>query len=143
MKTWIAVDKSLLEARSNNACKSKRFATMAVFIIVVCALALSATTRSTYADISSTGTKDFARTGTELFRDLQLRLGTGDALSDEKYQGTKKLPGALLIGAKKSGTRALLEFIRVHPNVRAAGHEVHYFDRNYSYGPEWYRYVVL
>jgi Sulfotransferase domain len=28
----------------------------------------------------------------------------------------RRLPDVLLIGVKKSGTRALLEFIRVHPD---------------------------
>nr|XP_039256789.1 heparan sulfate glucosamine 3-O-sulfotransferase 6-like [Styela clava] len=60
-------------------------------------------------------------------------------MNDVKYKGTKKLPSALIIGAKKAGTRALLEFIRVHPNVRAAGSEIHYFDKNFSEGLDWYR----
>ena len=72
-------------------------------------------------------------------RILQFPWETNSTLSEERHRGTMKLPGALIIGAKKAGTRALLEFIRVHPDVRAAGHEVHYFDKNYSLGPEWYR----
>lgn len=44
----------------------------------------------------------------------------------------RHLPHALIIGVKKSGTRALLEFIRLHPDVRAAGCEVHFFDRHYA-----------
>lgn len=40
---------------------------------------------------------------------------------------------------KKGGTRALLEFIRVHPDVRAAGSEIHFFDKNYAKGLGWYR----
>ena len=40
---------------------------------------------------------------------------------------------------KKGGTRALLEAIRVHPDVRAVGVEPHFFDRNYEKGLEWYR----
>ncbi|XP_068610508.1 heparan sulfate glucosamine 3-O-sulfotransferase 3A1-like [Brachionichthys hirsutus] len=54
-------------------------------------------------------------------------------------EGSKKLPQALLIGVKKGGTRALLEFLRVHPDIRAVGAEPHFFDRNYENGPEWYR----
>lgn len=64
-------------------------------------------------------------------------------LRNIELRGTRKLPHALIIGAKKAGTRALLEFIRVHPNVRAAGHEVHFFDKNYSLGLEWYRYYHM
>ncbi|MFT7799038.1 heparan sulfate glucosamine 3-O-sulfotransferase 3B1-like [Arapaima gigas] len=52
---------------------------------------------------------------------------------------TKKLPQAIIIGVKKGGTRALLEFLRVHPDVRAAGAEPHFFDRNFHRGLQWYR----
>ncbi|GBL97033.1 Heparan sulfate glucosamine 3-O-sulfotransferase 2 [Araneus ventricosus] len=51
----------------------------------------------------------------------------------------KRLPQALIIGVKKCGTRALLEFLRVHPDVRASGPETHFFDRHYQRGLEWYR----
>ncbi|XP_068610515.1 heparan sulfate glucosamine 3-O-sulfotransferase 2-like [Brachionichthys hirsutus] len=59
-------------------------------------------------------------------------------LSNFKF-GNKKLPNAIIVGVKKGGTRAVLEFIRVHPDVRAAGTETHFFDRNYDRGLEWYR----
>ncbi|KAG8186067.1 hypothetical protein JTE90_005420 [Oedothorax gibbosus] len=51
----------------------------------------------------------------------------------------KRLPQALIIGVKKCGTRALLEFLRVHPDIRASGPETHFFDRHYERGLEWYR----
>ncbi|XP_054714468.1 heparan sulfate glucosamine 3-O-sulfotransferase 6-like [Uloborus diversus] len=51
----------------------------------------------------------------------------------------KRLPQALIIGVKKCGTRALLEFLRVHPDIRASGPETHFFDRHYQKGLEWYR----
>nr|XP_045608356.1 heparan sulfate glucosamine 3-O-sulfotransferase 6-like [Procambarus clarkii] len=51
----------------------------------------------------------------------------------------RRLPHVLIIGAKKSGTRALLAFLRVHPSIRASGPEIHYFDRFYSRGLSWYR----
>ncbi|KAM6050498.1 heparan sulfate glucosamine 3-O-sulfotransferase 3A1 [Chlamydotis macqueenii] len=53
--------------------------------------------------------------------------------------GTKRLPQAIIVGVKKGGTRALLEFLRVHPDVRAVGAEPHFFDRNYERGLAWYR----
>lgn len=54
-------------------------------------------------------------------------------------EGSKKLPQAIIIGVKKGGTRALLEFLRVHPDIRAVGAEPHFFDRNYDQGLDWYR----
>ncbi|XP_030646278.1 heparan sulfate glucosamine 3-O-sulfotransferase 2 [Chanos chanos] len=58
--------------------------------------------------------------------------------NSQKY-GNKKLPNALIVGVKKGGTRAVLEFIRIHPDVRAVGTEPHFFDRNYDKGLDWYR----
>lgn len=54
--------------------------------------------------------------------------------------GSKKFPQAIIIGVKKGGTRALLEFLRIHPDVRAVGAEPHFFDRFYDKGLDWYRY---
>ncbi|XP_047427852.1 heparan sulfate glucosamine 3-O-sulfotransferase 6-like [Mugil cephalus] len=56
--------------------------------------------------------------------------------------GTKRLPRAIIIGVKKGGTRALLEFLRIHPDVRAFGAEPHFFDRFYDKGLEWYRNLM-
>lgn len=61
-----------------------------------------------------------------------------------KQQGlvpSRQLPTALIIGVKKGGTRALLEFLRLHPAIRAAGSEVHFFDHHYVKGFRWYRCV--
>uniref|UniRef100_A0A0L8IGT5 Sulfotransferase domain-containing protein n=1 Tax=Octopus bimaculoides TaxID=37653 RepID=A0A0L8IGT5_OCTBM len=52
---------------------------------------------------------------------------------------SRKMPQALIIGVKKGGTRAVLEFLRLHPDVRAPGPEPHFFDRHYHNGLEWYR----
>ncbi|CAM9918274.1 unnamed protein product [Lampetra fluviatilis] len=54
----------------------------------------------------------------------------------------RRLPQAIIIGVKKGGTRALLEALRLHPDVRAAGAEPHFFDRNYQRGLEWYRSLM-
>ncbi|ELT97467.1 hypothetical protein CAPTEDRAFT_103815 [Capitella teleta] len=51
----------------------------------------------------------------------------------------RRLPNCLLIGAKKSGTRALLTFLNFHPDIVTAYNEIHYFDQNYDKGIEWYR----
>ena len=63
-----------------------------------------------------------------------------DEDSEDKAE-RKRLPNALIIGAKKGGTRAILEILKIHPNVRACSSEVHFFDRdeNYNQGLEWYR----
>lgn len=50
-----------------------------------------------------------------------------------------RLPTAIIIGVKKAGTRALLEYLKLHPQIRAPGPEPHFFDRYYNRGLEWYR----
>lgn len=82
--------------------------------------------------------------------DSELTYDSGEAphLDDEHLNssivrttkgGSRRLPQALIIGVKKSGTRALLEFLRIHPDVRAPGPEAHFFDKHYHRGLEWYR----
>ncbi|RMZ99082.1 heparan sulfate glucosamine 3-O-sulfotransferase 5 [Brachionus plicatilis] len=60
----------------------------------------------------------------------------------------RKLPGAVIIGVKKSGTYALLRYLslneRVRPALKENGcnlNEIHFFDSdlNYSFGLEWYK----
>ncbi|KRY47002.1 Heparan sulfate glucosamine 3-O-sulfotransferase 3B1 [Trichinella britovi] len=51
----------------------------------------------------------------------------------------KRLPDAIIIGVKKAGTRATLEYLRLHDQIKAPGPEIHFFDRNYKYGLDWYR----
>jgi len=65
---------------------------------------------------------------------------SGEVLADRAV-GVRRLPQAIIIGVKKGGTRALLEFLRIHPDVRAPGPEVHFFDRHYDRELDWYRSV--
>ncbi|XP_014235130.1 heparan sulfate glucosamine 3-O-sulfotransferase 6 [Trichogramma pretiosum] len=62
-----------------------------------------------------------------------------DLLAEQELAAARQLPSALIIGVKKGGTRALLEFLRLHPDVKAAGSEIHFFDHHYSKGFHWYR----
>lgn len=59
--------------------------------------------------------------------------------SAKEWTATRRLPQALIIGVKKGGTRALLEFLRLHPDIRALGSEPHFFDRHYARGLDWYK----
>ncbi|KTG42191.1 hypothetical protein cypCar_00014301 [Cyprinus carpio] len=66
-----------------------------------------------------------------------------DANSSEKeWSASRRLPHALIIGVKKGGTRALLEFLRLHPDIRALGAEPHFFDRLFARGLGWYRSMM-
>ena len=55
----------------------------------------------------------------------------------EKQKDPKKLrrhfPKVLVIGAKKSGTGALIQFLSVHPDIKSIWGEGHYFDKEDFY----------
>ncbi|XP_029945672.1 heparan sulfate glucosamine 3-O-sulfotransferase 3B1a [Salarias fasciatus] len=68
-----------------------------------------------------------------------------DEAASDRSKGplSKKFPQAIIIGVKKGGTRALLEYLRLHPDIAAAsGPEPHFFNRNYDKGLEWYRSLM-
>lgn len=54
---------------------------------------------------------------------------------------THNLPDVVIFGVRKGGTRALLEFLGLHPRIVTAHYEMHFFDRTEQYdrGVEWYR----
>lgn len=58
-----------------------------------------------------------------------------------RFRGTnRRLPTCVIIGVRKCGTRALLEFMNMHPKIQAAHGEVHFFDSDhYELGLDWYR----
>ncbi|XP_041356948.1 heparan sulfate glucosamine 3-O-sulfotransferase 5-like [Gigantopelta aegis] len=53
----------------------------------------------------------------------------------------RRLPQCLIIGVRKAGSRALLNFLNLHSKIQTARREVHFFDHdnNYSQGYDWYR----
>ncbi|XP_076463337.1 heparan sulfate glucosamine 3-O-sulfotransferase 1-like [Babylonia areolata] len=57
---------------------------------------------------------------------------------------TQRLPSAIIIGVRKCGTRALLEFLDLHPDIVTAEDELHFFndDQRYRLGLEWYRHLM-
>jgi hypothetical protein len=53
---------------------------------------------------------------------------------------SEMLPNFLIIGAQKSGTTTLAKYLRTHPQVfLSPGKEVHYFNRYYHRGIDWYK----
>lgn len=49
-------------------------------------------------------------------------------------------PSVLVIGAQRSGTTSLFNYLAQHPDVRPPfSKEIHYFDIHYSRGVRWYR----
>lgn len=67
---------------------------------------------------------------------------TRDPDDDDENQLSRRLPQAMIIGVKKGGTRALLEYLRLHPDIVATGAEPHFFDQSYDKGLEYYRRMM-
>ena len=51
----------------------------------------------------------------------------------------RRLPTTIIIGSRKAGTRAVLEYIALHPDVVVAGREILFFTNHYSKGLDFYR----
>ena len=50
------------------------------------------------------------------------------------------MPGLIIPGAMKAGTTSLFRYLERHPQLAPAPRkEVHYFDRHFHRGPDWYR----
>ncbi|XP_053727630.1 heparan sulfate (glucosamine) 3-O-sulfotransferase 1-like 2 [Synchiropus splendidus] len=79
----------------------------------------------------------------ECFRDLRSGGSAAPPHSPlSSFNGTQqRLPGAIIIGVRKGGTRALLEMLNLHPDVEVAKAEVHFFnvEEHYRRGLPWYR----
>lgn len=55
----------------------------------------------------------------------ELRSGGSSSRSFSSHNATQqRLPGAIIIGVRKGGTRALLEMLNLHPDVEVAKAEV-------------------
>jgi hypothetical protein len=65
---------------------------------------------------------------------LRARVAFGRLTSEVRI-----LPSWMVVGAQRSGTSSLYEYLVSHPLVlRAAREEIHYFDNNYHRGISWY-----
>ena len=62
-----------------------------------------------------------------------------DPRFDRHVTRQRRLPNVILVGVKKSGTRALITYLDLHPDVVTAKPEVIYFRLFYGRGEEWYR----
>ncbi|XP_054454844.1 heparan sulfate glucosamine 3-O-sulfotransferase 6-like [Anoplopoma fimbria] len=98
--------------------------------------------KNTLKDGGDASAQDESQVVREQLSDLSDSGAPSDNISIANNFGSKKFPQAIIIGVKKGGTRALLEFLRIHPDVRAVGSEPHFFDRFYDKGLDWYRNLM-
>lgn len=72
---------------------------------------------------------------TQIRKARMLQLGPRQLTS-----GLRVLPDFLILGAQKSGTTSLFQYLMQHRQIGSGfKKEVHYFDWNYTKGPSWYR----
>lgn len=78
-----------------------------------------------------------ASTVMEHVREPLRRLRAGYREMTGPFRG---LPSLLIIGAQRSGTTSLFNYLVQHPRVLPPyGKEIHYFDHYYARGVRWYR----
>jgi hypothetical protein len=71
-------------------------------------------------------------------------LGRARAASGYRWHrataALRTLPDVVILGAQRSGTTSLFDWLAAHPSVApSTTKEVHYFDRYYANGERWYR----
>jgi hypothetical protein len=75
----------------------------------------------------------------EIF-ELQRELRAAKELQAEDESRAGSLPDFVIIGAQKCGTSFFYDVLSRHPHIQpAALKELHYFDRRFEEGIEWYR----
>lgn len=61
-------------------------------------------------------------------------------MNSEQLHQSEQLPDFLIVGAMKSGTSTLADYLRLHESIRMPEEELHFFDRREEWkrGPTWY-----
>ena len=90
-----------------------------------------------YGDMTATVDEDHLEEddSSDAFDDAEDDELCAEVTEEPQHQ---ELPEAVIIGTKKGGTRALLEFLNIHSQVKRAKNEVHFYDKQYERGLEWY-----
>lgn len=109
--------------------KLKRYFKM--FIVVTCTLFLVLFILDSNQLVKS-GSSDNVLPGNG-FRKLLEDEPLVDEMGHTHNSYKKRLPQCIIVGVRKCGTRALLEFLNLHPALVAAEGEVHFFDDNEKY----------
>lgn len=81
-----------------------------------------------------------SRSGAGLIESVKRPLRRLRADYRELTSSLRGLPSFLIIGAQRSGTTSLFNYLVQHPDVVPPfGKEIHYFDLHYDRGLNWYR----
>ena len=95
--------------------------------------------------IRSTGNTPYDRVSTDLHSEqgssIKPATETPKAVRLFDQEGTlqRRLPQFIIIGIMKCGTRALITYLELHPDIVTVKPEINYFNLPYDNGQEWYR----
>lgn len=121
---------------------SSRCFTLVVFLLILTIFfAYFFTTWNDNTTIKKIQSKDLVNNFVELSNVTNKKSFVNAHAMDDGTTLKRRLPKAIIIGSNKSGTRALLVFLKIHPDIKACPDEVHFFNReeNYMLGLDWYR----
>ncbi|WAR23760.1 HS3S1-like protein, partial [Mya arenaria] len=126
-----------LEPKDTSQPKSKKFAVPKItrlklcgiiFVVIFVSITIAVSCiKSSY--LEQTPICNLSKNGTRLPQGV-----AEDSVSHMKFKHMKKrLPQCIIIGVRKAGTRALLKYLNIHPDVVAKGAEMHFFDDDEFY----------
>lgn len=72
-------------------------------------------------------------------RQIEARVGDSSAEAASSFSSQSHAPDFMIIGAEKSGTTSLYQYLRQHPEVLSSVEkEIDFFDMEYAHGIDWY-----
>ena len=79
-----------------------------------------------------------------ILRESIYRLKMKNFIKPSNESCKRRLPHCMVVGVAKSGTREIMDFMRLHPHIeiwhRDSGYEMEYFGpKEYGRGQEWFR----
>lgn len=105
-----------------------------IFVVIVCFITIVFTCLNCYAKCAGFCHISSMKQG---FMALAIQNKTYFSSNGQ----TRRLPQCIIIGTRKGGTRALLEYLNLHPDIVVTSKEQHFFNTNekYALGLEYYR----
>ena len=108
-----------------------------VFIVAVCCIMLIYSCFNCY--IICSGTCNVLNIKPDLLTQNAPNVTHLSSIS-QNPKTSQRLPSCIIIGVRKAGTRALLQYLGLHPNIAASAKEQHFFNTDkYKLGLNYYR----
>ena len=119
----------------NRATIRKLFFTAVTLVLAIVVCVIFRRTWNTPYDRVSTELHSDQRIGVKPARETPKAV----RLFDQEGTLQRRLPQFIIIGIMKCGTRALITYLELHPDIVTVKPEINYFNLHYDNGQEWYR----